>query len=69
MFWRIVLLVIAIVLLILNAREQILERIDYLRSRGFNGNIVAAGLGTFVAVCIRWFLSWYTIDFFINLMK
>jgi hypothetical protein len=56
-------------LLILNAREQILERIDYLRSRGFNGNIVAAGLGTFIGVCICWFLSWYTIDFFINLIK
>ena len=69
MFWRIVLLVIAIVLLTLNAREQILERIDYLRSRGLNGNIVAAGLGTFIGVCICWFLSWYTIDFFINLMK
>ena len=69
MFWRIVLLVIAIVLLILNAREQILERIDYLRSRRFNGNIVAASLGTFIGVCICWFLSWYTIDFFINLMK
>lgn len=69
MFWRIVLLVIAIVLLILNARKQILERIYYLRSRGFNENIVAAGLGIFIAVCICWFLSWYTIDFFINLMK
>lgn len=69
MFWRIVLLVIAIVLLILNARKQIFERIYYLRSRGFNGNIVAAGLGIFIGVCICWFLSWYTIDFFINLMK
>ena len=69
MFWRIVLLVIAIVLLILNARKQILERIYYLRSRGFNGNIVAASLGTFIGVCICWFLSWYMIDFFINLMK
>lgn len=69
MFWRIVLLVIAIVLLILNAREQILERIYYLRSRGLNRNIVAAGLGIFIAVCICWFLSWYTIDFFINLIK
>lgn len=69
MFWRIVLLVIAIVLLILNARKQILERIYYLRSRGLNRNIVAAGLGIFIAVCICWFLSWYTIDFFINLIK
>lgn len=69
MFWRIILLVIAIMLLIFNAREQILERIDYLRSRGFNGNIVAAGLGTFIGVCICWLLSWYMIDFFINLMK
>jgi hypothetical protein len=69
MFWRIILLVIAIMLLTLNARKQIIERIDYLKSRGFSGNIVAAGLGTFIAVCINWFLSWYIIDFFINLMK
>lgn len=69
MFWKIVLLFIAIVLLTLNARKQINERIDYLKSEGFNGNIVAAGIGTLIAICINWFLSWYMIDFFINLMK
>ena len=69
MFWKIVLLVVAIVLLVLNARKQCIERNEYARSRGFKGNPVAIGIGTLIAFCLNCFLSWYMIDFFISLMK
>ena len=69
MFWKIVLLVVAIVLLVLNARKQCIERNEYARSRGFEGNAVAFGIRTLIAFCLNCFLSWYMIDFFISLMK
>ncbi len=69
MFWRIVLLVVAIVLLALNARKQFLERFDCAKLNGFEGNKVAFCIGTLIAFFLNCFLSWYTIDFFIGLMK
>ena len=66
MIWRIILLIIAVVLLALNLRKQFLERKEY---SGFEGNQIAFFIGVFIAFSLNCFLSWYVIDFFINLMR
>lgn len=66
MFWKIVLLIVAIVLLTLNGKQQYVERKEYF---DFKGNQFGFCLGTIFAVCLDIFLSWYVIDFFITLLK